>query len=919
MSKQNTTRSIGALDFSQNLEETAKLFANTHVLAVLVTIDGTIQYVNACFERFVGFKLADIKGKNWFDRFLPINEREKNRDLFSKAFTGEQASTTTNAITTCKGESRVVEWTDSIFGTLEGGTKAILVTGTSLSDKQKQINEIKVEHGRLVEAQRISKMGYWDLDLKTGVLNWSDQVFTLFEIDPDFFPASYEAFLSAVHPDDTQSVNEAYTNSLETKLPYQIRHRLLMPDGRIKWVEERCETIFDEQGTPLMSKGTVQDITDTVTAKQDKRLAEDTLASILSSSHEAIIVTDKDLIVEVFNDGAENIFGYSRDEVLGKSAEIFLPINVKPNHKKFVETYKKSNKISLLLDSQRGIKARRKNGEEFPAEISVSTVSTHSGDIFSILIRDNSKLKAREDSLKAERARAQAANTAKSRFLATMSHEIRTPLHGILGVNQLLGRTKLTDEQRSYLTTTENSGEVLLSLIDNLLDFSRIESGLFELQPETINILSILQDLLSTFQKSASDKGVLLKTEIAPATLDDAVVDPLRLRQILTNLIGNALKFTSEGSVAINVAMHDNNQFRFAVIDSGIGISKEDQGKIFDRFAQSDDSIQRKYGGTGLGLSIVKELVTLMGGQIGVKSEIGQGSEFWFTLPIIQPGFTPTSKSAPASDEKLLIRENIGAGKTALVVDDEQANRLVCSSLLQELGFNIIEHDNGNEAIKTLENSEVDIVFMDLHMPDLSGSDCIRQIREEKSSFNDIPIAIMTADVSSTASKLASEVGANQFCTKPFSLEQLANISEGLLSPNESKNTIHEPLHIVLIDDDPLENELLSRLIEDTDHKITLDHFTSTKDFCDQGVFTQESIILLDGHIPPISKHEESLIMLAERGCNAEICLLSSDRYTTRPHVEGINIIDVIDKLDIQSERYFNGFIEKMNSRRIKS
>ena len=916
MSQRKNSHPEGGLHKSLDLEQTAKLLANTPVLALMAKQDGEILYANACFERYVGFKLADIKGKNWFDRFLLDDDREKGRALLKKTFRGEHTSPITNTIATCKGEIRTIEWSDMTLGTLQGGTKAILVTGTDVSDKQKEINEIQVDHGRLVEGQRISKIGYWDLDLQSGVLNWSDQVFALFEIDPDFFPASYDAFLAAIHPDDIQAVNEAYTNSLETHLPYRITHRLKMPDGRIKWVEERCETVFDGEGTALISKGTVQDITDTITAKQEKLQAEDTLASILSNSHEAIIVTDDDLNIEVFNDGAEKIFGYSQDETLGKNLEIFFPERHLNIHRQNVIDYKENPENSNILDNSIEFYGLRKNGEEFPAEISVSTVSTHTGDIFSILIRDNSLLKARETSLKAERERANAANTAKSRFLATMSHEIRTPLHGILGVNQLLGRTQLTQAQQQYLDSIESSGDTLLSLIDNLLDFSRIESGLFELHPNRINVQSLLQEVLGTFQIPAAEKGVFLNAEITPGTFSVIGADPLRLRQILTNLVGNALKFTTKGSVSVKVTTSNDSHIFFSVKDTGIGISEKDRKKVFERFAQSDDSIQRRFGGTGLGLSIVKELVTLMDGQIGVKSELGQGSEFWFTLPVCQEGYQLDPDILQQTPDATLVQDDIGSGKTAMVVDDEQANRLVCSSLLKELGFNIIEFDSGNKALRALEKSRVDIVFMDLHMPELSGDECIRKIRSQRAGYSDIPIAIMTADVSTSASEIATEVGANQFCTKPFSLEQLANISEDLLSLNKPGKTIKEPLHLVLIDDDPLEHELLGRLIEDIDQKITLDHFMSTQEFCEQGVFTKESIILLDGQMPPISKHEESLHILAERGCDAKICLLSSDRYTTRPHIEGINIIDVVDKLDIQSSRYLNGFIDKIINRR---
>ena len=653
------------------------------------------------------------------------------------------------------------------------------------------------------------------------------------------------------------------------------------------------------------------------TKKLESRLstfAENTLASILCSSFEAIIVTDNSTRITTFNEGAEKMFGYDRDTIIGQSIDMLIPSRFQGDHHTHVDNFSKSQTSSFKMDKVNEVVGLRSDGDEFPIAASVSKIVVDDDHIFSIIIRDMSESVAQEKILRTALEKAKASTEAKTSFLATMSHEIRTPLHGILGMAQLLQRSITTDTQAQYVSAIENSGRTLLGLINDLLDISRVEAGLMDLELGELDIQSFLADQLPGFDTQAQAKGISLSVDIEESAPRTIFVDRLRLGQILSNLIGNAIKFTDQGHVSIRVFSEREDMITFSVLDTGIGIPQTIQGGIFDRFSQSDETIQRRYGGTGLGLSIVKELVSLMSGTLDLESVEGKGSRFWFSIPLTQPSEELKQSIIPAAISNLNQLQKPatlqGSGKLALVVDDVETNRLVCSSILEEIGYNTLECDSGFAALEALKSNDIDIVFMDLHMPNMSGDECIRAIRNSGASFNNVPIVVLTADASESAADLAKSAGADDSYTKPFTLKEMSEVSEKLASPNPQSSQSDSALHIVLIDDDNTEQLLLRELISDLNHNIQFDYFENAQSFCEQGHSTEETLLLLDGNIPPFSSHEESLQLIQTQGCQARIYLLSADKYTKTLDVEGLNIVAPLDKLKIQSSENLESFIE---------
>lgn len=385
--------------------------------------------------------------------------------------------------------------------------------------------------------------------------------------------------------------------------------------------------------------------------------SEARLQTILNSVVDAIICIDDRGIIESFNYAAERIFGYSAKEVIGKNVNILIPEGShKTQHDDYLTQHSQPGH-SAVMGREREIQAQHKDGGIFPVEIALNEVQVSGKRKFVGVIRDITERKKSDEKViqytdrlewahyetQQARREAERANKAKSVFLANMSHEIRTPLNGIIGMTELLLNTELTEQQDKFANRIYSSGELLLTIINDVLDFSKIEAGEMKLEVIPTNIQELIDKVVGILQPKADQKGLAVDIRYADNTPLDIIGDPIRLGQIIMNLVGNALKFTEKGSVSIRVQSTDlaktGATLLFEVADTGRGIAEEHLGSIFDKFAQGDVSTTRKFGGTGLGLAICKQLVEMMGGKIGVHSEIDKGSTFWFeiTFPLARP------------------------------------------------------------------------------------------------------------------------------------------------------------------------------------------------------------------------------------------------------------------------------------------
>ena len=649
------------------------------------------------------------------------------------------------------------------------------------------------EQRRLLKsAETMSGVGHWHFDLATQLITWSDEVFKIFGLPASEYAPSFEQIQELYHEDDRATLTQLVARAAETGEGYEFQLRIRRPDGSIRHTVAKAECALDGSGSTTSIFGVFQDITAQHSAAASLAASERHYRLLADNVSDVVLRTDTSGLVTYASPSCLDMSGYLPNELVGRHCGEFI-------HQEDAAAVYAAH-VALITSTQSAVtveyRLRRKAGDWTWLESHMkpwSIPGDETGGVISA-IRDIASRKELETELVAARDSAEGAARVKASFLANMSHEIRTPMNGVLGFTDLVLMGDLKPDQRRHVELIAESGRSMMQLLNDILDVSKVESGKMCIASEPIDLRDALRCCADLLAPIAQAKGVNLSTAIDPAVPSYVVGDPLRLRQIMLNLIGNAAKFTNMGSISVSAAV-DGDLLRFDVVDTGIGIPAERLETIFDQFSQANESTAQRYGGTGLGLTISSELARLMGGSISVMSVLGTGTTFTVRLPL-----RVSTREAVQTKAALVTPPSKGLPNKprVLIAEDHDINQELIVALAHRAGVDPTLARDGAEAIAMVEEATrlgqpFEMVLMDIQMPNVDGLEATRWLRASGHSPEVLPIVALTANAYAEDIQACAAAGMQAHLAKPILINDLKTVFRQFISSDDPAQA-SEPL-----------------------------------------------------------------------------------------------------------------------------
>jgi two-component system, sensor histidine kinase and response regulator len=857
-----------------------------NITHALITTDsnGIITSFNKKAEEILGYSADELLGKETpllFHDMNEINERAKSlsNELGTpikggfEVFTAKSDQGVTDEKEWCyirkDGIKIVVELTVTPLKDSENGIIGYLGIASDITQKKALEEKIKRENDAVNFILENTVGGYWDWDLKNNREYLSPGFKKMFGYEDHEMENLPESWMKIIFQEDLDSTLKLFDLHVKSKgeIPFSAEVRYRHKDGSTVWVICSGKVIeWDEEGNPLRMLGSHVDITQQKIMEQTLRESEQRFSDVAEASGEYIWELNNKGEYIFLTKPFEVMLGYTLEESLGRSPFSFMP----PEEEIRVGEYF-MNEIASSGAPFRGLihQSLTKKGEIIWQKVNGLPMIDESGTVVGYRGAglDITGEKKANNALEEAKEKAETASKAKSQFLANMSHEIRTPMNAVIGLGEVLSDMGLERHQKEILDKINGSSKMLLGIINDILDYSKIEAGKLDLEEKSFAVENILSQLRVIFSQNASKKNLELYFHLKNGTPDIIVGDEFRIDQVLTNLLSNALKFTHEGVITLTIELvkkidESKALIEFSVEDSGIGMSTEQIDKLFVAFTQADSSTTRKYGGTGLGLVISKKIVEAMGGEMSVKSELGKGSRFSFSIVLSVDSWRENKERAKEGDYRVLI------------VDDQEISREILKEIVEKFGYYSDEACDGEEAISKIQASDIenrpyDIMIIDWNMPKLDGIETIKKVQrmsENGEIHSKIPTLFMVSAYSKNSIDF-DEIAVDSFISKPITpstlFDAIITAKKGTfrhlktVKKNELPN--FESLHILLVEDNEINQEVATLMLEKTGAKI--DIANNGKEGVEKFLTTAQhyDLILMDLQMPIMSGYEASL------------------------------------------------------------